>query len=183
MIVPAILSRDMTKATKWVCAQSDQSSLFAWRNLGSLATHWVHAPADLSLRWAHTHLVDFVMSWLNYDGHVVAQLWWSCRGSIMMVMSWLNYDGHVVAQLWWVMSWLNYDGHVVAQLWWFLHFRDRRLWVKRLYEIIIMACLKPPQITRLLHLRSMCRYSETWWRFISVDFGQLAAGNIEHIGL
>ena len=40
-----------------------ESSLSAWRNLGSLATHWAHserlwsdwadAHADLSLRWAH----------------------------------------------------------------------------------------------------------------------------------
>ena len=43
-------------------AQSDQSSVSAWRKLGSLATHWAHsedwsdwtdAQADLSLRWAH----------------------------------------------------------------------------------------------------------------------------------
>ena len=47
------------------------SSLSAWRNLGSLATHWAHsedwsdwadAQADLRLRWAHTHCVCFVMS-------------------------------------------------------------------------------------------------------------------------
>ena len=48
------LSRDMTKPTKWLCAQrrlrsawasaqSDQSSLSAWRKLGSLATHWAHS--------------------------------------------------------------------------------------------------------------------------------------------
>ena len=45
-------------------------SLSAWRNLGSLATHWVHsedwsdwvdAQSDLSLRWVHTHFVGFVM--------------------------------------------------------------------------------------------------------------------------
>ena len=51
------MSRDMTKPTKWVyaqrrlrsawaSAQSDQSSLSAWRNLGSLATYW--APSDNS---------------------------------------------------------------------------------------------------------------------------------------
>ena len=34
-----------------------ESSLAAWRNLGSLA-----AQADLSLRWAYTHFVCFVMS-------------------------------------------------------------------------------------------------------------------------
>ena len=48
------LSRYMTKPTKWLCvqqrlrsawasAQSDQSLLSAWRNLGSLATHWAHS--------------------------------------------------------------------------------------------------------------------------------------------
>ena len=50
-----------------------ESSLSAWRNLGSLATHWAHselwsdwadAQADESLRWAHTHFVGFDMSWL-----------------------------------------------------------------------------------------------------------------------
>ena len=33
-----------------------ESSLSAWRKLGSLATH------DLSLRWAHSHFVGFVVS-------------------------------------------------------------------------------------------------------------------------
>ena len=52
--------------------QSNQSSLSTWKKLGSLATHWAHsegsdsadAQPDLSLRWAHTHFVGFVMSWL-----------------------------------------------------------------------------------------------------------------------
>ena len=54
-----------------------ESSLSAWRNLGSLATHsahsedsgsdWADAQADLSLRWAHTHFVGFVMSWLIFQ--------------------------------------------------------------------------------------------------------------------
>ena len=54
-----------------------ESSLSAWRNLGSLFTHWAHsedfdqtgwmdAQVDLSLRWAHTHFVGFVMSRLMY---------------------------------------------------------------------------------------------------------------------
>ena len=75
------LSHDKTKPTKWVCAhrrlrsawafaQSDQSSLSAWRKLGSLAKLWAHSEdwsdsaddqADLSLRWAHTHYVGFDM--------------------------------------------------------------------------------------------------------------------------
>ena len=48
------LSRFVTKPTMWLCArrrlrsawasaQSDQSSLSAWRLLGSLATHWAHS--------------------------------------------------------------------------------------------------------------------------------------------
>ena len=47
------MSRDMTKPTKWLCAQqrqislasaqSDQSSLSTWRNIGSIATHWAHS--------------------------------------------------------------------------------------------------------------------------------------------
>ena len=46
-----------------------ESSLSAWRKLGSLATHWAYSKdsnqtgrmpqADLSLRWAHTHFVVF----------------------------------------------------------------------------------------------------------------------------
>ena len=46
----------------WASTQSDLSSLSAWRNLGSLDTHWAHredwsvwayAQADLSLCWEH----------------------------------------------------------------------------------------------------------------------------------
>ena len=75
------MSRLVTKPTKWrvrpaktqinldIGSVWSESSLFAWRNLESLATHWAHsedsdAKADLSLRWAHTHFDGFVMSWL-----------------------------------------------------------------------------------------------------------------------
>ena len=42
-----------------------ESSLSAWRKLGSLATHWAHREdwsdwADLSLCWAHSHIVGFI---------------------------------------------------------------------------------------------------------------------------
>ena len=52
----------------WASAQSDQSSLSAWWNIGPLTTCWAHsedcsnradAQADLSLRWAHGHFVGF----------------------------------------------------------------------------------------------------------------------------
>ena len=51
-----------------------ESSLSAWRKLGSLATHWAHsedwsdwmdAQADLSIRWERSHFVCFVMRRLN----------------------------------------------------------------------------------------------------------------------
>ena len=80
------MSRLMTKPTKWYVRPAKtqislgirpvkcESSLSAWRKLGSLATHWAHsedseqtdAQADLSLRWAHSHFVCFVMRRLNY---------------------------------------------------------------------------------------------------------------------
>ena len=81
------MSCDMTKPTKWVCAQrrfksawastqSDQSSLSAWRNLGSLATHWAHSEdSDQTGRmprliWVFTECI-----------HVLTLLVLSCSGS------------------------------------------------------------------------------------------------------
>ena len=52
----------------WASAQSDQSSLSAWRNIGPLTTYWVRsedwlgwadAQADLSLRWAQRSFCCF----------------------------------------------------------------------------------------------------------------------------
>ena len=43
----------------WASAQSDQSSLSAWRNIGPLTTYWANAQADLSLRWAHMSFCCF----------------------------------------------------------------------------------------------------------------------------
>ena len=34
--------------------------------LGGCRSDWADAQADLSLRWAHSHIVGFVMSWLIY---------------------------------------------------------------------------------------------------------------------
>ena len=75
--------RLMIKPTKWHVRPAktqislgirrvwSESSLSAWRKLGSLATHWAHSEdfdqtgrmpgADLSLHWAHSHFVGFVM--------------------------------------------------------------------------------------------------------------------------
>ena len=76
-----ILSRDMTKPTKWLCAQrkprsawasaqSDQSLRCALKlsSCGQrrLWSDWEDAQADLSFRWAHSHFVGFVMSRLIF---------------------------------------------------------------------------------------------------------------------
>ena len=54
----------------WASAQSDKSSLSAWRKLGSLAAHWVHSedcdqtgrmPRLICRRCPHTHFVGFVV--------------------------------------------------------------------------------------------------------------------------
>ena len=51
----------------WAFTLSDQSSLSAWRKLGSLASSAQTGRiqlANLSLRWGHTRFVGFVMRWL-----------------------------------------------------------------------------------------------------------------------
>ena len=86
------MSRDMTKPTKWLCAQrrlrsawassqSDQSSLSAWRNLGPLATHWAHRedsdqtgrmPRLIWVFAGRSHFVGFVISRLKYLSVAIA---------------------------------------------------------------------------------------------------------------
>ena len=83
------LSRCMTKPTKWqvcpaktkislgICSVWSESSMSAWRNLGSLATHWVHCEDTDQTGWmprliwvfaGHTgHFVYCVVLRLNYD--------------------------------------------------------------------------------------------------------------------
>ena len=74
-----------------------ESSLSAWRKLGSLATRWAHsadwsdwadAQADLSLRWAHIHFVGFVMSRLKCNH----------KGSLWFIWSKI-YDWRIVDYL------------------------------------------------------------------------------------
>ena len=58
----------------WASAQSDQSSLSAWRKLGSLTTHWMHREYSDQTGWMPRliwvfagrtgHFVGFVMRWL-----------------------------------------------------------------------------------------------------------------------
>ena len=78
------MSRLTTKPTKWpvrpvktqisldICPVWSESSLSAWRNLESFATHgahckdwldWANAQADLSLCWVHRMIILLVLSW------------------------------------------------------------------------------------------------------------------------
>ena len=58
----------------WASAQSDQSLLSAWRNIGSSATHWAHMKTDQTGRvprliWVftgYTYFVGFVIRRLNF---------------------------------------------------------------------------------------------------------------------
>ena len=76
------LSHDMTKPTKWVCARrrlrsawaSAQSSLSAWRKLGSLAAHWAHSEDSDQTGWMAR------LIWV-LAGHTLILLVLSCRGS------------------------------------------------------------------------------------------------------
>ena len=86
----------MTKPTKWLgaqrrgrsaweSAQSDQPSLSVWRNLGSLATHWVHSDGSDQtgriprLIWVFaecSHFVGFVTRRLMFF-FSQAHIYWS----------------------------------------------------------------------------------------------------------
>ena len=70
------LSHDMTKPT---CVQRrlrSESSLSAWRNLGSLATHWAHSK-DTNQTGRMPRLI-----WV-FAGRIVTLLVLSCRGSFV----------------------------------------------------------------------------------------------------
>ena len=86
------MSRDMTKQTEWLCAQrrlrsswtsaqSDQSSLPAWRNLGSLTTYWAHSEdSDQTGRMPR-------LIWV-FAGHTLILLVLTYRGSNGFVEVW-----------------------------------------------------------------------------------------------
>ena len=66
----------------WASTQSDQSSLSAWRKLGSLATHWAHSEdSDQSGRMPRLIRV--------FAGHTVILLVLSWGGSNIWAISWL----------------------------------------------------------------------------------------------
>ena len=76
------MSRLMTKPTMWLCAQrrlrsasayaqSDQSSLSAWRKLASLATHWAHSEDSDRLGrcpgWSKSSLGTHSLCWFCHE--------------------------------------------------------------------------------------------------------------------
>ena len=74
------MSCDMTKPTKWMCAQrrlrpvGSESSLSTWRKLRSLATHWAHSEdSDQSGRMPR-------LIWV-FAGRTVTLFVLSCRSS------------------------------------------------------------------------------------------------------
>ena len=83
------LSRLMKKTTNWLCAQrtlgsawasaqSDQSSLSAWRKLGSLSTHWAHSKDS------------------DQTGRILRLIWvFAGRTVILLVLSWGGSFFHV----------------------------------------------------------------------------------------
>ena len=58
-----------------------ESSLSAWRKFEPLAIHWAHSQDSdqterMSLRWAHSHIVGFVMlrlKWIGYNVYAMRQ--------------------------------------------------------------------------------------------------------------
>ena len=88
-----------TQISLSICPVWSESSLSAWRNLGSLATHWadsedwsdwVDTQADPSFFSAHTHFFGFVMSWLrlcSFTGFNITITFSSC--SHQRSMLWL----------------------------------------------------------------------------------------------
>ena len=97
------VSHEMTQPIKWVCAQrrlrsawasaqSDQSSLFAWIKLGSLATHWAHSEeSDQTGRMPR-------LIWV-FAGRTLILLVLSCRGSCYHERMSSNVTTAFIAQL------------------------------------------------------------------------------------
>ena len=72
------MSAQQRLRSTWASAQSDQSSLSAWRKLGSLATHWAHSE-------------DF-----DQTGRIPRLIWvFVVRTSIFLVLSWGGTNWHV----------------------------------------------------------------------------------------
>ena len=90
------ISHDMTKPTKWVCTQRrlrsawSESSLSAWRKLGSLPTHWANSKDFDLIRlgrcpgWSESLLGAHSLCWFCY---VAAQMSCIMRKGIITLCS------------------------------------------------------------------------------------------------
>ena len=112
------MSGDVTKPTNWrvrpaktqislgIRPDWSEYSLFAWRNIGSLATHWAQrrrlcedANSDLSLRWAHIHFVGFVMSRLKWTSR--RELWsHKCTNTSIITTTHHRYSTNDTGDTW-----------------------------------------------------------------------------------
>ena len=77
-------------SSAWVSVQSDQSSLSAWRKLGSLATHWVHQSSLSAWRKLGSLATHWVHSKDSDQTGQMPRLIWVFAGctSTLLVLSW-----------------------------------------------------------------------------------------------
>ena len=147
------ISRDMTKPTKWVCAPAktqislgirpvwSESSLSAWRKLGSLATYWAHSEdSDQTGRMPRLTGV--------FAGRTLILLVLSCRGSflfhkseqfrgqrsesVMILFTGLDFKQHYLRRVNW--SVLSQSGVQNSQI---LLFRNYILFLSWLVRVIV----------------------------------------------
>ena len=133
------ISRLVTKPTKWhvhpvktqislgIRPVWSESSLSAWRKLGSLATRWAHSEDSdqpgRSLRWAHSHFVGFVTRQLKDSGKAIMFLQWhsACRRKIAFfgLHGWnissilFGHMPYIIIWVWTALEWVCVD--TVAQ--------------------------------------------------------------------
>ena len=61
-------------SSAWASIQSDQSSLSAWRNVGSLATHWAHREGSDQTGWMPRQIWAFAGRTGDFAGFVMMRL-------------------------------------------------------------------------------------------------------------
>ena len=99
------MSRLMTKSTKWLCAQQrlktdlgicpiwSESSLSAWRKLGSWATHWVPSEDSDQAGWMPRLIWVFAGWTCHFVGFIMRRL--KCRNLHVFIFG----ECHVLLQL------------------------------------------------------------------------------------
>ena len=79
-------------------AQSDQSSLSAWRNLGSLATYWAHCEDSDQTGWMPRLILVFLVRTRHIVGFVMLRLTYKLRGSSHKKLSDAQKNIHVFSK-------------------------------------------------------------------------------------